>query len=73
MAEANKMIEDFSKKDGRLFYFDSATPLLTGDGKPDAKFFLKDKLHLNGGGYRIWSKSLRPIIDEAVRSVGQSQ
>ena len=67
MAEANKMIEDFSGTDGRLIYFDSATPLLAGDGKPDAKLFLKDNLHLNADGYRIWTKLLRPIIEEAMR------
>jgi lysophospholipase L1-like esterase len=71
MAEANKMIEDFSDKDGRLFYFDSAGPLLKDDGKPDAKLFLKDKLHLNAEGYRVWTKALRPIIDEAMKASGR--
>ncbi|MHC4119690.1 MAG: hypothetical protein ACYSWO_19505, partial [Planctomycetota bacterium] len=60
-------IEDFSDKDGRLFYFDSAGPLLKDDGKPDAKLFLKDKLHLNAEGYRRWTDRLRPIIDEAIK------
>ncbi|MHC4207757.1 MAG: GDSL-type esterase/lipase family protein, partial [Planctomycetota bacterium] len=32
MNEANMMIKDFSGKDGRLFYFDSATPLLNSEG-----------------------------------------
>ncbi len=67
MAQANKMIEDFSGTDGRLIYFDSATPLLADDGKPDAKLFLKDNLHLNAEGYRIWTRLLRPIIEEAMR------
>ncbi len=71
MAEANKMIDDFSGKDRRLFYFDSAGPLLKDDGKPDAKLFLKDKLHLNAEGYRIWTKALRPIIDEAIKPAGR--
>jgi len=67
MAQANKMIEDFSGTDGRLIYFDSATPLLAGNGKPDAKLFLKDNLHLNADGYRIWTRLLRPIIEEAIK------
>ena len=67
MAEANKMIEDFSGTDRRLSYFDSATPLLKDDGKPDDKLFLKDRLHLNADGYRIWTKALRPLIDEAMK------
>ena len=67
MAQANKMIEDFSGTDGRLIYFDSATPLLADDGKPDAKLFLKDNLHLNAEGYRIWTKLLRPVIEKAMK------
>ena len=67
MADANKKIEDFSGTDGRLVYFDSATPLIAGGGKPDAKLFLKDNLHLNADGYRIWTRLLRPIIEEAMR------
>ena len=65
MNEANMMIKDFSGKDGRLFYFDSATPLLNGDGKPDNAFFLKDRLHLNEKCYEAWTRLIRPIIKEA--------
>lgn len=65
MNEANMMIKDFSVKDGRLFYFDSASPLLDANGKPDTAFFLKDQLHLNDKGYEAWNRPLRPIIKEA--------
>ncbi len=67
MKDANALIKDFFGDDGRLFYFDSATPLLGSDGKPDAKFFLKDNLHLNAAGYDVWTKALRPIINEALK------
>ena len=65
MNEANMMIKDFSVTDGRLFYFDSATPLLNSDGKPNVEFFLKDQLHLNDKGYEVWTMQLRPIIEKA--------
>jgi len=68
MNEANMMIKDFSGKDARLFYFDSATPLLSSDGKPNAEFFLKDQLHLNDKGYEVWTKQLRPIIEKAFKA-----
>ena len=66
MNEANGMIRDFSDKDHRLFYFDSATSLLGIDGKPDDVFFLKDQLHLNDKGYEAWTKLLRPVIKKAL-------
>jgi len=68
MNEANMMIKDFSGKDDRLFYFDSATPLLSSDGKPNVEFFLKDQLHLNDKGYEVWTKKLRPIIEIAFKA-----
>ena len=66
MNKANTMIEEFSEKDRRLFYFDSATPLLDSEGRPNLDLFLKDRLHLNAKGYEIWTKHLRPIIKEAL-------
>ncbi len=68
MNEANMMIKDFSGKDGRLFYFDSATPLLDSDGKPNSAFFLKDQLHLNDKGYEVWTRLIRPFINEALEA-----
>jgi lysophospholipase L1-like esterase len=68
MNEANMMIKDFSGKDGRLFYFDSAAPLLDGDGKPNPAFFLKDQLHLNDNGYEVWTKLIRPVIKQALEA-----
>ena len=67
MNEANLMIKKFSDKDERLFVFDSATPLLGTDGKPDKQFFLKDNLHLNSKGYDAWTRVLKPIVKEAFK------
>lgn len=68
MNEANTMIKAFSEKDGRLYYFDSATPLLNSDGMPNGEFFLKDQLHLNEKGYEVWTRQLRPVIEKAFNS-----
>ncbi len=68
MNEANMMIKEFSEKDGRLYYFDSATPLLGNDGKPNVEFFLKDQLHLNEKGYEVWTRQLRPILEKAFKA-----
>jgi len=73
MNEANMMINDFSRKDVRLYYFDSATPLLGSDGEPDGPFFLKDQLHLNDKGYEVWTKQLRPIIEKAFKANKKKQ
>ncbi|MBN2270523.1 MAG: hypothetical protein JXN61_07915, partial [Sedimentisphaerales bacterium] len=69
MAKANAMIRDLCDKDEKLLYFDSATALLGDDGKPNDKLFLDDKLHLNREGYKIWTRLLRPVIEEALKAV----
>ena len=66
MKDANKMIEDFSQKDDRLYYLDAATPLLDSNGQPNDELFLSDRLHLNDKGYEIWTKLLTPIIKKAM-------
>lgn len=73
MSEANGMIRDFCAKDARLFYFDSAAPLLGGDGKPNSALFLEDRLHLNDGGYALWTKALRPVIENALEAAEKRQ
>jgi len=55
MKQANSMIEQLCDKDPRLLYFDSATPLLDAQGKPNAELFLKDTQHI------------RPLIDKALK------
>ncbi len=65
MSEANAMVKELCGKDSRLYYFDAASPLLDSEGLPKVEFFLPDKLHLNGEGYKVWSRLLRPVIEEA--------
>ncbi len=67
MKEANMMVKDFCNSDGRLFYFDAASPLLDDEGKPKDELFLDDRLHLNGEGYRLWTELLKPVIDNILK------
>jgi lysophospholipase L1-like esterase len=66
MNEANAMIRDFSEKDNRLYFVDTATPMLGRDGRPRAELFVEDGLHLNAGGYKLWTEVLAPIVDQAM-------
>ena len=61
MAEANRLIKEYSVDDTRLFFVDGATPLLGADGTPDDKFYMTDKLHLSDAGYEVWTELLEPI------------
>jgi hypothetical protein len=45
-----------------------APPLLGPDGKPKNELFLTDKLHLSVGGYSLWTRTLTPILQQALSS-----
>ena len=66
MKKTNGMIEAFCTGDERLFYFDAASVLLGEDGRPNDGMFVADKLHLNAKGYEVWTKAIRPVIDEVM-------
>jgi lysophospholipase L1-like esterase len=68
MSKANGLVRALCEKDTRLFFADLATPLLGPDGRPRAELFLKDQLHLNAAGYKVWTDSLRPILEKVLTS-----
>ena len=59
---ANKLIEDFTKKDSKLAFINIFPAMLGEDGKPKPDIFLKDNLHMNAKGYAIWVPIGRPYL-----------
>ena len=59
---ANKLIEDFTKKDSKLAFINIFPAMLGEDGKPKPNIFLKDNLHMNEKGYAIWIPIVRPYL-----------
>lgn len=62
MAEANRMVREYSENHPKLGYADLATPLLDPDGNP-LDVFVDDGLHLNEHGYFLWQQALAPYLD----------
>lgn len=48
-----------------VYFADTFSPLLNAEGLPDPRWFVKDQLHLNGDGYRVWVPLLRGALDLA--------
>ena len=59
---ANKLIEDFTKKDSKLAFINVFSAMLGEDGKPKPDIFLKDNLHMNAKGYAIWVPIVRTYL-----------
>ena len=37
-------------------------PMLGADGKPRPELFVKDRLHCNAAGYKLWTSIVRPYL-----------
>ncbi len=61
---ANELIREASATNDKLVYVDVWTPMLGADGKPREELFLKDRLHLNDEGYKLWAGIVGPVLDK---------
>jgi lysophospholipase L1-like esterase len=68
MEKTNSIIQSFSDRHDNLFYADTATPMLTAEGKPNPDLFLDDGLHLNDEGYELWTLILAPLLTDLSRN-----
>jgi lysophospholipase L1-like esterase len=64
MTRANTMIRDFCTTSPGMMFIDVATPMLDASGNPKPEIYLKDKLHMNADGYRIWADAVKPMLME---------
>ena len=62
MKAANALVAKRCEDEPKEHFADIAPLLLGEDGKPDAKFFVKDGLHLSEAGYKAWSEYLAPML-----------
>ena len=64
MHQANQAIEATCQTNNRLQFLDIWKPMLGEDGQPRPELFIKDGLHLNEQGYKLWSGLLRPHLNK---------
>jgi lysophospholipase L1-like esterase len=65
MREANRRIQKLTQDDKLLEFVDVDTPMIGDDGRPRKELFLKDGLHMNDEGYRLWTKLVGPHLIDA--------
>jgi len=62
MNRANKLIEKFCLKNSFTEFIDVSNPMFESGGKLREDIFLTDQLHMNGTGYAIWTKIIKPKL-----------
>jgi hypothetical protein len=49
-------------------FLDTSSEYLTSDGQPRPELFVKDQLHQNEVGYKIWSKLIVGRLGEMLKA-----
>lgn len=62
MREANREIARWARTQKRVAFVDVAPAMLGPDGKPRARLFRDDGLHMTPAGYATWIEALRPVL-----------
>ena len=65
--EANRLIAAYAAKHENLYVVDTAKGLLGKNGQPRSELYRADRLHLNAGGYAIWTRLIKPHLLPLVR------
>jgi len=58
----NDLVKEYIDSHENLDYIDTFDAMLGADGKPRDEFFLKDRLHCNAAGYKVWASIVRPHL-----------
>ena len=57
--QVNALLADYCASDARLHFIETAASYLDETGKPNDALFVKDRLHLNRDGYRLWASLIK--------------
>lgn len=60
--QANALIRDYIAKQSHIVFVDVFQLMLDKTGNPRKELFVEDMLHMNGQGYAIWQKAVRPYL-----------
>jgi lysophospholipase L1-like esterase len=64
MELANNKISEYCATKDNLYYVDTALPMLSEEGTPASALFVSDGLHLSAEGYELWTRILKPVLEE---------
>ncbi len=75
MSKANSAIAEQCRQENNRSFLNIWTPMLGDNGLPNPDLFLKDGLHLNETGYKLWTKLTATELQKSAptKSAGKSQ
>ena len=64
--QANKLLMESCRNLHNTYYIETSPAYLNKEGEPRNELFIKDMLHQNHEGYRIWGALIRKKLDEVL-------
>ena len=63
MKKANTMINEYLNTKTNAAFIDIFSPMIGISGKPSEKWFVEDGLHMSEEGYELWTKIVKPFLE----------
>ena len=71
--KANLASEQACKSEPNLHFIATEKSYLDADGQPIPKYFVKDMLHQNEDGYKVWAGLVRQSLDKVLQPVASAK
>jgi lysophospholipase L1-like esterase len=68
--DLNSRLAAYARTEPGLTFVDVWSAMLDPAGQPRPELFVEDQLHMNGRGYAIWTRVLRPIVEKEFTAAG---
>ena len=64
--EANRLLKESCRKLHKTYFVETSSAYLNENGEPRNELFIKDMLHQNHEGYKIWGDLVRHKLDQVL-------
>lgn len=61
------LVKKYVASESDLHFIETAPKYLKKDGKPNDDLFVKDRLHLNEAGYRLWASIIKQSLEGVLK------
>jgi lysophospholipase L1-like esterase len=69
----NAAVREWAEKQPCVTYLDTAAPMLDAQGKVREDIFLKDMLHLNAEGYKLYVPIIKAALEKAAKDMAEKK
>lgn len=66
ISEANDLIKNICEKQPNAYFISTSRSFLDENGNPAEGYFVKDRLHLNSEGYKLWTGIIKNELERII-------